>query len=62
MLSAPAVPFEQPLHGCAQAGGCDRAENVGEEVEADVVEVSDEAVAARPGEIGEEGGSRSEQR
>jgi len=59
---AAAVCLEQRLDGRFQAGGRDRPEHVGEEVQADVVEVGDERPATCLGEFGEEAAARAEQR
>ena len=57
-----AVGFQEALDDGVEAFGRDGAEHVGEEVEADVVQVGDEPLAARPGEVGEERDVRTKQR
>jgi hypothetical protein len=57
-----AVGLQQTLNNGGQAAGRDGAEHVGEEVKADVVQVGDELLAARPGETGKKCAVRAEQR
>ncbi len=57
-----AVCLEEAFGEAGKAGGGDGAEDIGEEVQADVVQIADEPLAALAGEVGEEGASRAEQR
>lgn len=58
----PAVLAEQILHEVFQPAGGDRPEDVRKEVQANVVEIGDQPLAGRPGQVGEEASGRAEQR